>query len=95
MGIDIMGTLSCSAIFVFGYIPNVFNLVFPEGYFIVTKGIFGKAPKRIEWVLFISIIIPFSWIIMIASLFFIRKLLTAFDDFSKDIKISIKEDELK
>ena len=77
-----LNELSNSFIFVFGVIPNFFNLAFPEAFFIATKGYFGWLPKIIRWItIYPSIFIPFGWIILAFSLIILRKIVNISDTF--------------
>jgi len=86
-----MDMLSDSFIFVFGYILNIFTLALPEGFYLVTKGVFGRFPKSISYIMYILLIMPFGWVIMTFFLFSMYKLTTLFNDFGKDLVIRIED----
>lgn len=84
MSHNFLEMLSNNFIFVFGILPNVFILAYPEACFAITKGVFGDLTKSIKWFLLCPLLlIPFGWIIIYISLIFLWKITTISISFSK------------
>lgn len=80
----IIQSLTGSFVFVFGIIPNVFNLAFPEAYAIASKLRLGWLNKYFNWFVIIPLLfVPFSWLFLFCSLIFVRKVINISDEFGR------------
>jgi len=77
------------------YIPNYFNLAFPEIMYFLSEGRSNIVDKRIRYaVIYPSLIIPFSWIALLIYLLLLRYCSDFIDELTEELPI-ITEEELK
>lgn len=76
--------------FIFAYVLNVFNLVFPEACFLITdkQVSIGKWGKRL--ILYPSIFLPFGWLILIIILLSLKLINDETNKLTLDILCNIK-----
>lgn len=84
--------LATSYLFCFGYAPNVFNLVFPEAFFLTTKKRFGWLPRNINIIIvIISLVIPFGWLLISLLLLGARYITNEVEKYNFNIDFSTEK----
>jgi len=90
--------LTDSWLFVFGILPNVFNVIYPEIYFIATKRQFELKNRVLKWVVcYFSVIVPFSWVLLYAMLVVLNKIVKTGEDVAKlatSINIELDKEDI-
>jgi len=85
--------LGNSFLFCFGYLPNIFNFVFPETLHLLTNRFtkYDYSNPKEYWIIVIpSMLLPFGWLALSIILIISRKLISISEELVKEVVKNIR-----